>query len=98
MSFHERESLLARIRQIRRTAERSNQPATPGGGGRDQDAIPALEARMAHLEQLLQGLQDSVHREARRQGKRIAELEARIEPATLNQALSRDARERGIEG
>lgn len=98
MSFPERESLLARIRQTRRTAERSSQPATPGGGGPDQDAIPALEARIAHLEQLLQGLQDSVHREARRQGKRIAELEARIEPATLNQALSRDARERGLEG
>ena len=98
MSFPERESLLARIRQIRRTAERPNQPAPSGGGGPDQDAIPALEARIAHLEQLLQGLQDSVHREARRQGKRIAELEARIEPATLNQALSRDARERGLEG
>jgi hypothetical protein len=36
-----------------------------------------------------------VHRESSRHGKRIAELEARIQPATLGKALSDDARERG---
>jgi hypothetical protein len=56
----------------------------------------ALEERVGHLEQLVEGLQDSVHREARRQGKRIAELEARIDPAALSKALSKDARERGL--
>ncbi len=51
---------------------------------------------MAHLEQLLEGLQDSVHRESLRQDKRIAELEAQIQPAALGEALSRDARDRGL--
>jgi hypothetical protein len=37
-----------------------------------------------------------VHRESERQGKRIAELEARIEPAALSEAMSKDARERGL--
>jgi hypothetical protein len=45
---------------------------------------------------MVQGLQDSVHREATRQGKRIADLEARVEPAALGRALSDDARERGL--
>jgi hypothetical protein len=44
----------------------------------------------------MQGLQDSVHRESARQGKRITELEARIQPAALIRALSEDARERGL--
>jgi hypothetical protein len=48
------------------------------------------------LEQLVEGLQDSVHREALRQRKRIAELEARVDPAALSKALSKDARERGL--
>ena len=56
----------------------------------------ALEVRMAHLEQLVEGLQDSVHREMLRHEKRIADLEARIEPAELGKALSRDARDRGL--
>jgi hypothetical protein len=47
------------------------------------------------LEQLVEGLQDSTHREAERQGWRIAELEARIEPEALSVALFKDARERG---
>ena len=48
------------------------------------------------MEALVQGLQDSVHRESTRQSKRIAELEARIDPAALHRALSEDARERGL--
>jgi hypothetical protein len=37
-----------------------------------------------------------VHRESTRQRERIAELEARIQPAALARALSEDARERGL--
>jgi hypothetical protein len=62
----------------------------------DPDVILALEARIAHLEQLLEGLQDSVHRESARQAKLISELEARIQPAAMSAALSKDARERGL--
>jgi hypothetical protein len=55
-----------------------------------------LEARITRLEELLQGLQDSVHRESSRQSKRIAALEAQIQPAAITKALSDDARERGL--
>ena len=96
MSLREREGLIARIRQIRRTEGASGEPGT-GGGSPEGDTVRALEARITHLEQLLQGLQDSVHREATRQGKRIADIEARLEPAALAQAVSRDARNRGLQ-
>jgi hypothetical protein len=58
--------------------------------------LKALEARIAHLEQLLEGLQDSVHRESARLSKRISDLEAQIQPAAMSKALSEDARERGL--
>jgi hypothetical protein len=48
------------------------------------------------LEALLEGLQDSVHRESVREGERIGALEKRTEPEEISRALSRDARERGI--
>ena len=73
VSLREREGLIARIRQIRRTQEASGEPPTAGSGSPEGDAIHALEARITHLEQRLQGLQDSVHREATRQTKRIAD-------------------------
>jgi hypothetical protein len=62
----------------------------------DTTALEALQTRVEHLEQLVEGLQDSIHRESERQGKRITELEARMEPAALSVALSKDARDRGL--
>ena len=96
MSTRERESLIARIRQHRRAfadPDRHGRTATSGPG---QDVLRALEARIAHLEQVVQGLQDSVHRESTRLTKRIGELEARTQPAALGRALSDDARQRGL--
>jgi hypothetical protein len=93
----EREGLIARIRQIRRAEKASDEAAASAGEEPKRDAVDGLETRVAHLESLLQGLQDSVHRESTRQGKRIADLEARIEPAALGRALSTDARERGLD-
>jgi len=61
-----------------------------------QDELHALEARITQLEQLVQGLQDSVHRESTRLNARIGELEARVQPAALARAVSKDARERGL--
>jgi hypothetical protein len=94
--MNERESLIGRIRQIRRTAQAAEPSADSGGVDSRQDELQALDARMTHLEQQLQGLQDSVHREALRQGKRLTDLETRIEPGALSQALTKDARERGL--
>jgi hypothetical protein len=92
----EREELIARIRQIRRVRAEADEPPMPTPGGRGPDELRALEARITQLEALVQGLQDSVHRDSTRQSKRIAELEARIDPAALRQALSEDGRERGL--
>ena len=84
--------LIARIRQIRRSVEASSQALRQV----DTIALQVLQARIEHLEQLVEALQDSVYRESERHGKRIAELEARIEPGVLSVALSTDARERGL--
>ncbi len=94
MSLPEREGLIARIRQTRRLVD----PASPTSTTPEADAgrVRALETRISHLEALLEGLQDAVHRESARQSKRIAELEARTEPAALAVALSRNARDRGL--
>jgi len=94
--MREREGLIARIRQIRRVGKDADERVGVPPSGSGQDPLRALEARIAHLEQLVQGLQDSVHRESIRQSKRIAELEARTQPAVLGRALSEDARERGL--
>jgi len=61
-----------------------------------QNELHALEARIGQLEQLVQGLQDSVHRESTRLSQRVGELEARVQPAALARAMSKDARERGL--
>jgi hypothetical protein len=58
--------------------------------------IDALEARVAELEEMVQGLQDAVHREAVRRDEQAARFERRIEPRELARALSDDARERGL--
>jgi uncharacterized coiled-coil protein SlyX len=96
VNIREREGLIARIRQIRRMSPTADERATSSTGGPGQDEVRALEARIAHLEQVVQGLQDSVHRESTRLSKRIGELEARIQPEALGRALSDDARDRGL--
>jgi hypothetical protein len=95
MSLREREGLIARIRQIRRT---DPTPANPTGASPTPpgDKLQELQTRVAHLEQLVEGLQDSVHRESERQSRAIAELEAQIHPSVMSAALSKDARERGL--
>ena len=95
MSVDQRGRLIARIRQLRRVAA-ATEARSPTGTRPDPPRLQALEDRVAHLERLLEGLQDSVHRASERQDKRIAELEARVQPAAMGAALSKDARERGL--
>lgn len=98
----EREGLIARIRQVRRAAASADASARRStgepkdGGGTGDDRLDALEARIAHLERLLEGLQDSVHRESERHARLIAELQAQIQPGTMGAALAQDARSRGL--
>ena len=60
------------------------------------DRLRALEKRIVHLEAMIEGLKDSVHREALRTNKQIDQLRERTDPAEITRALSRDARERGL--
>jgi hypothetical protein len=106
MSMREREGLIWRIRQMRgrvvpeekptTAADTSPQPPSASTAGPDAAVLDALEARIAHLEQLVQGLQDSVHRESERQGKLISEIQAQIQPGPMGAALNKDARDRGL--
>ncbi len=93
--MREREGLVARVKQMRRT---SGVDASPAAAPSTLPGVvhQSLETRVAHLERLLEGLQDSVHRESQRQDKRISDLEARLEPSALAVELSRNARERGL--
>jgi uncharacterized coiled-coil protein SlyX len=91
----DRDGLVARIRQVRRVTSARNRPREPIPD-RQPDRVEELETRVAHLEQLLEGLQDSVHRESDRHARLIAALQDQVEPAAMSAALARDARERGL--
>ncbi len=96
MSMRDRERLIARIRHLRRVSAAADSRSVAPAPAHDPARIDNLETRLAHLERLVEGLQDSVYRESERTSKRITELEARIEPGVLGAALSQDARDRGL--
>jgi uncharacterized coiled-coil protein SlyX len=58
--------------------------------------VADLERRVAHLEAMIEGLQDAVHRETLRTKQQLEDLHHRTSPAEISKALSRDARERGL--
>lgn len=90
--------IMARIRQMQRSVSGS-QPTSPSSASARQpvsDQVAELRNRVAHLEQLVQGLQDSVHRASQRQDDRLSEIERRLDPAVIAAALSQDARDRGL--
>jgi uncharacterized coiled-coil protein SlyX len=95
----DREGLVSRIRTIRRLAAVPDRvvgrPAGPPTGP-VPERVAALEARLAHLEQLVEGLQDSVHREADRHTALIDELQAQVRPEMMVASLAKHARERGL--
>jgi uncharacterized coiled-coil protein SlyX len=94
--MREREGLIARIRQVRRLATAADTSARQPTVTPQDDRVQKLEMRIAHLEQLIEGLQNSVHRESARHGKLIAELQAQIQPRAMGSALAEDARSRGL--
>jgi hypothetical protein len=95
MTLGERERLIGRIRQIRRSVAAHERPSSDAGDPQP-DRVQELEARVAHLEQLLEGLQDSVHRESERHAAIIAEVQAQIEPGAMGAALAEETRRRGL--
>jgi hypothetical protein len=76
-----------RIGRLMSTARAATQP--------DEDRL-RLEERVSHLEALVEGLQDAVHRDSVRHEERMSELERKTEPAELAKALSDDTRRRGL--
>jgi hypothetical protein len=82
------------IQQHRRTT-------TARGPQADESADPdrrirALEQRVEHLEALVEGLQDSVHREAARHDKEMKALEERTRTPEVARALHEYSREHGV--
>jgi hypothetical protein len=64
--------------------------------GRPPADVRPLVQRIDALEAMLEGLQDSVDRQARRQDERISELARRLDPSVLARVLSDDSRKRGL--
>ena len=92
----ELEGLVGRVRQVRRAAAAVATPDGDAGSSVDLDRIGSLEARVGHLERLLEGFQDSVYRESERHARMIAELQSHTQPGAISAALAEDARTRGL--
>jgi hypothetical protein len=75
---------IGRLAQSRRTDRQPHEDLEP------------LRRRLEHLETLVEGLQDAVHRDSVRHEQRMAELERKTQPEALAKALSEDARRRGL--
>ena len=86
--------LLDRVIPQRRNAE-AETGSHPDEVDRER-RISALEQRVEHLEALLEGLQDSIHREAIRQDKAIEALDAKTRAPEMARALGKYSRERGL--
>lgn len=56
----------------------------------------SLDARIKHLENVIEGLQDAVYHESVRRDELTAELTRRTDPAEMARAMSEDARRRGV--
>jgi hypothetical protein len=76
--------------------ERIRRLAQPRRRAQLQDDVERLRERLEHVEALVEGLQDAVHRDSVRHDERMAELERRTHPDALAKALSDDARRRGL--
>lgn len=89
----------ARIRQVQHALTGSESASRASSNDEQESAsseVADLRARLAHLEQLVQGLQDSVHRASERQDKRMSDIEKRLDPGALAAALNQDERDRGL--
>jgi hypothetical protein len=78
--------MLKRLRRRQRPLDRSS-----------ERRLVLLERRVSHLEELVEGLQDAVHRDSIRRDEETARLERRTVPSEMARALSAHARKRGLE-
>ena len=85
------------IVQLRPRTKMTSVPTHAGRQDRTlEQRLENVEKRLGHLEAMIEGLQDAVHRQSVRQEREINQLRKRAEPAQIRRALGRDARERGI--
>jgi uncharacterized coiled-coil protein SlyX len=82
---------ILRLRRWRGKAAEARQPPEAS-----VEPMEALEQRVAHLERMVEGLQDAVHREISRTNRELEDLRRRIEPGAMSRALSEEAREHGF--
>ena len=71
----------------------------PAPSGSDPDLElrhAAVDARLTHIEDALEDLQDALYRQARREDETRADLQKRTEPKRIAKELSADARRRGL--
>ena len=87
-------NLLRRVIQLRRRVPPS--PRVADQPPAVEARVEALEGRLAHLEAAVEGLQDSVHRQAVRQDQALRDLERRLQPGEIRRELDADARRRGL--
>ena len=77
-------------------ASRGCEP-TPSGSDPDVELrLAAVNARLTHIEDALEDLQDALYRQARREDETRADLQKRTEPRRIAKELSADARRRGL--
>ncbi len=69
-------------------------PGAPDAGW--EHRVETLEARMEHLETVLEGLQDALYRQAVLEDEHVEELRRRTAPEQLARDLSQHARRRGL--
>jgi uncharacterized coiled-coil protein SlyX len=71
-------------------------PVADGDDLETVERVQRLEARIVHLEAMVEGLQDAVDREIQRVDQSVADLREKTEPDKMAQALSAEARRRGV--
>jgi hypothetical protein len=69
---------------------------SPEQDRRLEHRLEIIEARTDHLEAELEGLQDALYRQARREDETLEKLRRRTEPDRIARELSDDARRRGL--
>jgi vacuolar-type H+-ATPase subunit I/STV1 len=87
--------LLDRVIQQRRGAGRKAPAPERTEVDRDR-RIRELTERVEQLEALVEGLQDSIHRELTRHEKEIGSLGDKTQPAEMTRALGKYSQERGL--
>ena len=88
-------TVFRRARRLQRN-QQLDTGATDEAASSVEQRLEAVERRLAHMEAMIEGLQDSVHRESTRRASQIAELDRNTQPDVIRRALDKDARRRGI--